>query len=110
MAYVDLGKKPSDTEKTSVSDKPYYPSVSLSDVPELDDLPDGIFKFEATGQVVRHSETIDADGERHCDCTIEIHSIEPKSVKSKEVDLGSALKEIESKKEDEGEVDESDDE
>jgi len=108
MASVELAQK-SDYAATAKPDKPSYPSLYLSDVPELDDLPDGIFKFEGTAQVVRHSETIDADGNRHCDCTLEIHSIEPKSVKSKAVDLGSALKEIESQKEDMTETDESDD-
>lgn len=95
MAYVDLAKK-SDTLATASPAKPSYPTLFLSDVPQLDDLPDGEFTFEAVGKVVRHTETEDESGDRHCDCTIEIHSIEPKSVKGKQskADLGDALDKI----------------
>lgn len=114
MASVNLGKKPSDTKlgdmPKEVSNKVYFPSLFLSDVPELDNLPDGLFKFEGTGQVTSHTEKVDPDGTKHCSCEIEIHSIEPMG-DSKSTDLGKALDKVAADKEDAAdESDPSDDE
>lgn len=98
MASVNLGKKPLDTKVAEKPlDKVYYPSLFLSDVPELDELPDGVFKFEATGKVTSHTEKVDPDGTKHCSCEIEIHSIEPTGM-DKSTDLGKTLDKIAAKK------------
>jgi len=73
------------------------PILHLEDVPELDDLPDGMFTFEGTGMLKRHTESVDDDGEKHCSCDIEVHSIEPTG-KVKSSDLGKALDKIAKKK------------
>ncbi len=97
---VDLGKKPDVyDEKAAKVSKPYYPTLMIADVPELDDLPDGEFTFQCNGKIVRHTEEEGADGNSHCSCTIEVYTLEPiKSSKTKGVDLGSALDEIQAKK------------
>lgn len=72
-----------------------YPRLYLSDMPSLDELPDGKFKFSGVGKVVRHTET-DENGEKHCSCEIEVYSIEPEGEDS--TDLGKALDKISEKK------------
>lgn len=74
---------------------PSFPRLYLTDMPSLDDLPDGKFKFSGVGKVVRHTEE-DIDGEKHCSCEIEVYSIEPEGEKS--TDLGKALDKIATKK------------
>lgn len=75
---IDLARKPeSATTPAKLSNKAYYPTLSLSDVYQLDDLPDGEFSFQGVGKVVSHSESTGDDGVRHCSCTIEIFKIKP---------------------------------
>lgn len=89
---VDLGKA-IEADESNV----HYPCLYLNDVPELDDLPDDLFKFEGVGKLISHTEKIDPDGTRHCSCEIEVHSIEPMG-DNKPTDLGKALDKIASDK------------
>lgn len=88
---IDLGSKPQEIGKASTpsEDKTYYPTLRISNVEGLDDLPDGEFTFTAKGEVVSHSEDL-KNGT--CSCEIEIHSISPNAKKVKKVkDAGERL-------------------
>lgn len=80
---IDLGKSYGgevSAKTADYKDRVSYPSLNLSDVKALDDLPDGEFYFVACGKVTAHSES-EMDGKTHCSCTIEVRSIKPISAK-----------------------------
>jgi hypothetical protein len=93
-----------DSEKAEF--KAPLPQLHLEDVPELHELPDGMFTFVGTGMLKRHTESVDDDGEKHCSCDIEIHSIEPKGDEKAATDLGKSLDKISKKKQEPDEDDE----
>ena len=73
-----MGGVPSSKTKP-VSEKS-YPSLSIQDIPELDNLPDGEFYFVGKGQVTRHTEDTPVDSapqEDGCSCEITVMSMKP---------------------------------
>lgn len=99
---LDLGKKqdltvkpanPSKKEKAKV----YYPTIHLSDVEGLEDLPEGEFEFEGKGRVV--SKTVsERDGKRYCSCEIEVQSIECEDCADEEPTIEDAFDKVAAKK------------
>ncbi len=91
---IDLGNKPDKemTEKAALAPREvYYPSIHLSNVDGLEDLPDGEFTFTGKGKVVSYTEST-RDGKETCSCEIEIHGIKPSTKKVKKVkDAGERL-------------------
>lgn len=92
-------------------DEVNYPTLHLSDVDELHDLPDGEFYFTAKGRVTRHEDSAPVNGKAHCSCDIAVMGIkitgQPKSKSKSQPDaeerLGDALDTIAKKKADDAE-------
>jgi len=86
---INLGKSPSETEVMPPGKKDgekYFPTLRISDVEGLADLPEGEFTFTAKGKMISYSEDLKRGT---CSVELEVHSIEPSSKnvkKSKEAD------------------------
>jgi len=132
---IDLGKTvelPTALgSKGSGQTSTHYPTLNISDIPELDNLPDGEFYFMAKGQVTRHVKETPiggADGEdstdeydeaasaggignsEHCSCEITVIAMKPINGDEEESEpqdsgakLDATLSEIEKKKADDAE-------
>lgn len=93
---IDLGKSYDSMESTGSSPvkktpKVSYPTLYVSGIDSIDNLPDGEFKFSAVGKVVSKSEST-RDGKTSCSCEIEVQSITPdQSDKSSAQGLADSL-------------------
>lgn len=102
---IDLGKSPEPKNEVAKATKaPYYPTLYVSEVQGLDDLPTGEFTFTGKGKVLTKTEKQSTDGTSYS-CEIEVHSISPqggskkKAAKADAADsLGAALDTIAKKK------------
>ncbi len=111
---IDLGSKPGkEMSEAKVAQKEvYYPTLHLSNVDGLDELPEGEFTFTGKGKVISYTEST-RDGKDTCSCELEIHSIKPtnkKVKKEKDADdrLNDSLNKIAKKKADAYEEDSED--
>ncbi len=96
---IDLGSSPDDPEEVSEGDtkgpsKTYYPSLYVSDVDSLDEIPDTGTEFEFTAKGTVVSKTIsERDGEKCCSFEIEVQQITPtgSKVSAKQEDASDGL-------------------
>lgn len=84
---IDLSSKPAKemTEKAAMAPREvFYPTLHLSNVEGLEDLPEGEFTFTGKGKVVSYTERV-TDGKKSCSCQLEVHGISPSVKKAKKV-------------------------
>lgn len=82
---IDLGNKPGKEMSKEAAMAPrevYYPTLHLSNVDGLDELPEGEFTFTAKGKVTSYTERV-TDGKKSCSCELEVHNIKPSTKKMK---------------------------
>lgn len=95
---MDLGKTLDSTAIKPMEEtkgKKYYPSIHISDVKGMDDLPDGEFEFTGKGRVLSMTHN---KKNGTCSCEIEIMDLEPGDESEPGESLDKTLKKIESKK------------
>ncbi len=82
---IDLGTDMKDVVemKSNPMDQTSYPSMSIRDNYELDDLPDGEFYAICKLKVTRHTEEDPVEGDGGCSCEIAVLGMKPLDVAPK---------------------------